>query len=174
MDKDNKLYLKDWLRNTSYEHLLDNVLWVVPALDEHHIYITLTDYTILLYNVHSHQIEQKAYRGMTTHQQACAQGLMTVNTNCEVSMYKAADYLNVNNPAVTTFVRRWNLETKQQESSSAICPMCGGKIELNNEIKPYLKDVPHNKRYEDWDNPKLYGHHCPHCNAELQFNPYIV
>ena len=174
LDKDNKLYLKDWLRNPSFEHLLDNVLWVVPALDEHHIYITLADYTILLYNVHSRQIEQKAYRGMTTHQQACAQGLMTVNTSCEVSMYKAADKYNVNIPAATTFVRRWNLETKRQESLSAICPMCGGKIELNNEIKPYLKDVPHNKRYEDWDNPKLFGHHCPHCNAELQFNPYIV
>ena len=174
LDKDNKLYLKDWLRNPSFEHLLDNVLWVVPALDEHHIYITLTDYTILLYNVHSHQIEQKAYRGITTHQQACAKGLMTVNTSCEVSMYKAADYLNVNIPAVTTFVRRWNLETKQQESPSAICPMCGGKIELNNEVKPHLKEIPHNKRYEDWDNPKLFGHHCPHCNAELQFNPYIV
>ena len=174
LDKDNKLYLKNWLRNPSFELLLDNVLWVVPALDEHHIYITLTDYTILLYNVHSRQIEQKAYRGMTTHQQACAQGLMTVNTNCEVSMYKAADHLNVNIPAVTTFVRRWNLETKEQEAPSAICPMCGGKIKINNDIKQHLKEIPHNKRYEDWDNPKLFGHYCPHCNAELQFNPYIV
>lgn len=174
LDKKNKLYVNDWLRSQSFEHLLDNVLWVVPALDEHHIYITLTDYTIYLYNVHSRQIEQKAYRGMTTHQQACAQGLMTVNTDCEVSMYKAADYLNVNNPAVTTFARRWNLETKQKELPSAICPICGGKIELDNEIKQYIKYAPHDKRHEDWDNPKLFGHHCPHCNAELQYNPYIV
>ena len=174
LDKEGHLFMKCWLRSQDETFLFDKVLWVVPAIDENHIYITQEDFTIILYNIQSCQVEQKAYRGITTHQQACAQGLMTVNTSCEVSMYKAAEKYNVNIPAVTTFVRRWNLETKQQEPPSAICPMCGGKIELAEEVKQYLKEVPAKMYHEDWDNPHLFDHHCPHCKAELQFNPYIL
>ena len=48
------------------------------------------------------------------------------------------------------------------------------EIEINKQTSLIDTDEIIKKKYEDWDNPKLLGYHCPCCGAELRFNPYIV
>lgn len=173
-DKDNKLYVSGLLKDRNPQHLIDDVLCVIPALDDNHVYIVMTDYTILLYNVAKKITEQKAYRGITSHHQACAKGLYLVNERGEAALFQPREDLEVNIPAVTTFVRRWNLNTKKQESPSAICPMCGGRIELDEQMGKKMKETRTKMNLPDWDAPHLKGHYCPHCKAKLTYNPYII
>ena len=160
--------------NGDFISLYNYVRVVYPAFDEDHIYIILNNSDIVLYNVQTNQAEQKAYSGGVLYAQVCANGLVCTTVNGRVSVFSPNKKYNVNKPAITTFVRRWNLETKQQEEPTAICPMCGGEIKMNQSVEGILIDNPRERKYEDWDNHKLQGHHCPHCGAELRFNPYIV
>lgn len=157
-----------------YTPLTEQVQLVIPALDEAHIYILKDDFTILLYNVKTNSIEQSAYCGRTYNQAVCAQGLYAVNNSGNVSLFQPKSELGVNSPAVTTFVSRYNLETKEKERPSAICPMCGRKIELTKDLEYVFAEPLTGIKYEDWDNPLLFGHSCPHCSAALQFTPYII
>lgn len=169
------------------ELLMKDVRYSFAALDSNHIYIVQNNGTILLYNIDSRVIEQRAFwgkeiisMGTIRHSRSsilfktCAKGLIAVNYECEVALFKPLDSLNVNKPAVTKFVRRWNLKDKVLEDPTAICPMCGCVIDIDPETYKILKDNPIEVKSEDWDNPKLFGHYCPHCNAELRYNPYIA
>ena len=173
--------------NREKEILLEDVNDAIPALDCDHIYLVKNDGTILLYNINTQEIEQKAFWGKelvvlgtvsssrsSLLFKACAKGLIVVNHDCEVALFKPSDTLNVNRPAVTKFIRRWNLTTKEQEEPTAICPMCGSKIEITSVIYKTLIDHPAKCKSEDWDNPDLFGHYCRYCHAELRFNPYII
>lgn len=174
LDKNNRLYVRYWQTNNSTQHLVNDVLCVIPALDDDHIYIVLTDYTILLYNVSKQITEQKAYRGVTSFHQACAQGLYLVNERGEPALFHPRKDLQVNIPAVTTFVRRWNLNTKKQEPPSAICPMCGGRIEIDEQTGIMMKGATAKVEPSDWDAPHLKNHTCKHCGAQLRYNPFIL
>jgi DNA-directed RNA polymerase subunit RPC12/RpoP len=102
-----------------------------------------------------------------------AQGLYTFSKAGHVyKLVNDAKY-NVNIPAITTFVRRWNLETKEQEAPTAVCPMCGHQFGLPVELSKVTIDIPSEIKHTEWDNPRLKGHRCPHCGSQLQFNPYI-
>ena len=97
----------------------------------------------------------------------------------QLSTYDFNSDLNVNIPASTTFVRRWNLKTKQREDPTAVCPMCGHMFDLKEEFKDILKERKGANIYDyilhsDWENPHLQNHHCPYCGAKLQFTPYIL
>lgn len=157
-----------------YTHLTEQVQAVIPAFDEVHIYILKDDFTIQLFNVKTKSIEQSAFCGRTYYQAVCARGLYAVNSTGNVSLFQPKADLRVNVPAVTTFVRRYNLETKEREQPSAVCPMCGHRIEITPELGKAFIEPTTGIKYEDWDNPHLFGHYCPHCSAELQFTPYII
>lgn len=156
-------------------HILKRIQWVIPALDEVHIYAVTDDFEILLYNIFTNSIEQRAYRGPFYNYQVCALGLYIINDKGDLVLFQPDAQFKVNVPAVTTFVRRWNLKTKQQEEPTAVCPMCGHVFGLNEKLKDVLKEGEDiEARHEHWDNPQLKGHLCPHCGAQLQFNPYII
>ena len=169
-----ELYMQAYPFNGDFISLYDNVRIVYPALDEYHIYIIQNNDEVILYNIRTKQPEQKAYNGGIIYCQVCAKGLACTDVYGRVSIFSPSDKYYVNKPAITTFVRRWNLENKIQEDPTAICPMCGGKIKMDHIIERVLIDNPREKKYEDWDNPKLLEYHCPCCGAELRFNPYIV
>ncbi len=159
--------------------IMEHIQWVIPALDEAHIYAVTDDFEILLYNIMSRKIEQRAYRGPFFNFQVCARGLFIINDKGDVALFQPDTQYNVNIPAVTTFVRRWNLNTKQQEEPTTVCPMCGHVFGLNEELRDLLKEGQDMNIFEyishcDWDNPQLKSHSCPHCGAQLQFNPYII
>ena len=159
--------------------ILEHIYWVIPALDEAHIYAITDDFEILLYNIISKEIEQRAYRGAFYQYQVCARGLYLLADKGDLALFQPDAQYNVNVPAVTTFVRRWNLKTKQQEEPTAVCPMCGHVFGLDNKLKDVIKEGQNLSIFKyishsDWDNPKLFGHYCPHCHAELRFNPYII
>lgn len=107
--------------NREKEIILEDVNDAIPALDCDHIYLVKNDGTILLYNINTLEIEQKAFWGKelvvlgtvsssrsSLLFKACAKGLIVVNHDCEVALFKPSDTLNVNRPAVTKFIRRWN------------------------------------------------------------------
>lgn len=172
-----QLSLWDWLDTQQITPLMDNVQWIVPALDDNHIYAIRQDYMILLMNVRTKRIEQRAFMGRTIYQQACRQGLAVVNDYCEVALLHPDSSLRVNTPAPTTFVRHWNLEQHQLQSPMAVCPACGHHILLSTELAKVLKPAPDSfekihKR--DWDDPRLHGYSCPHCHSSLNFTPYIL
>ena len=171
---DSELFMQAYPFNGDFVSLYNNVRMVYPALDEDHIYIIQNDDNIVLYNIRTMQAEQNAYHGSVLYSQVCAKGFICTNMHGMVSVFCPSEKFSVNIPANTTFVRRWNLETKTQESPTAICPICGGKIAMEPHIKEILIDYPHERKFTDWDNPKLSGHKCPHCQTELKFNPYIV
>ena len=159
--------------------VLEHIQWVIPALDEAHIYAITDDFEILLYNIFTREIEQRAYRGPFFNFQVCARGLYLINDKGDIALFQPDAQYNVNVPAVTTFVRRWNLKTKMQEEPTAVCPMCGHMFGLNEKFKDVLKegqdmDIYKYISHSDWDNPELKGHTCPHCGVQLQFNPYII
>jgi WD40 repeat protein len=176
LDNEHQLYVSNYPfdKELSFKPLLDHVQKVIPSYSDNYIYVISDDYTIILYDVSAKEVKQKAYRGKTYFQASCAKGLYVVNDRGEVTLFKPNDELKVNTPAITTFVKRWNLKTKKQESPSAMCPICAKQIVISHYIKQHLIDSPLFVKHSDWDNPELYGHLCPHCNAELQFTPYIV
>ena len=174
-DKDHRLYKSPLPFKEEYEFLIEHVKWIITALDEEHLYVITDDETILLFNIETKQVEQKAYcGGLTFYQAICAKGLYTANMEGDIYLFKPDDKLKVNIPAATSFIRRWNLETKEQEEPTAVCPMCGHQFRMSDELSHILIDIPSEISYADWDNPKLFGHYCPHCHAELRYNPYIV
>lgn len=174
-DKDLRLYKSSVPFNNKYELLMEHVKWIVTALDEAHLYVITDDEIILLFNIETKQVEQKAYcGGLSFHQVACAKGLYTANIKGDIYLFKPDDKLKVNIPAATSFIRRWNLETKEQEEPTAVCPMCGHQFGMSEELSHIITEIPSEIKYTDWDNPQLKGHVCPHCGAQLQFNPYIT
>ena len=159
--------------------ILEHIQWVIPALDEAHIYAVTDDFEILLYNILSRVTEQRSYRGPFYNYHVCSLGLYIINARGDLALFRPDSDLNVNIPASTTFVRRWNLKTKQREDPAAVCPMCGHMFDLKEELKDILKEKKGANIYEyilhsDWENPHLQNHHCPHCGAKLQFTPYIL
>lgn len=183
--QDHSLFLYSYFTN-KLEMLFSSVICVIPAFDENHIFIIFEERkkngktmpyslnTIWLYNIKKRKIEQKGQISEIAFALICAKGLVVANQFGATHLFSPSPQFHVNIPAVTTFVRRWNLETKQQEEPTAVCPMCGGIIDISPDIQTILTNNPSNRKFEDWDNPKLFGHYCPHCNAELRFNPYIV
>ena len=159
--------------------VLEHIQWVIPALDEAHIYAVTDDFEILLYNIMSRVTEQRAYRGPFYNYHVCSLGLYIINARGDLALFRPDPDLNVNIPASTTFVRRWNLKTKQREDPTAVCPMCGHMFDLKEEFKDILKERKGANIYDyilhsDWENPHLQNHHCPYCGAKLQFTPYIL
>ena len=121
------------------------------------------------------EVEQIAHASLPIiYHRVCAKGLAVVTTLGYTLLFSPDKSFKVNQPAVTNYVKRWNLKTKQQMAPTAICPMCGGEINITPQIQSVLVDEPTERWYNDWEKPGLYGHHCPHCNAELRLNPYIV
>lgn len=175
IDKEHRLYKSELPFKEECALLTEHVKWIVAALDEVHLYIITDDEIILLYNIETKQIEERAYcGGLTYYQECCARGLYTSNINGDIFLFKPDDKYHVNIPAATSFIRRWNLETKEQEEPTAVCPMCGHQFGLSEELSKIIIDIPSEINYADWDNPQLKGHVCPHCGAQLQFNPYII
>ena len=129
--------------------------------------------TIYLYNIKKREIVQYCNTSLIAYLAFCAKGLIVARKGGETHLFSPANHIPFNRPAVTTFVRRWNLETKVQEEPTAICPMCGGQIDITPAVREILIENPRSSIFEDWEKPELFGHHCPHCNAELRYNPYI-
>ena len=182
INRKHDLYIQQNFRGASdFQNglVLERIQRVIPALDEAHIYAITDNFEILLYNLVSRKIEQRAYRGAFYQYQVCARGLYLLNDKGDLALFQPDAQYKVNVPAVTTFVRRWNLKTKQQEEPTAVCPMCGHMFGLDEALKDVLKegqdmDIYKYISHSDWDNPELKGHACPHCGAQLQFNPYII
>ena len=174
IDKNHTLYLARLPLDGHFEKLLKKIQFIIPAYDEAHIYAINDEFTIILFNIETHIIEQVAFCGKTNYQQTCSKGLYTFSCEGDVFLFQPDDKYHVNVPAITTFVRRWNLETKKQEEPTAVCPMCGHQFRLPEEMVSVITDLPSEINYADWGNPQLKGHLCPHCRAQLQFNPYIT
>lgn len=169
-----RLYMKKY-QSEEVILLYDNVERLIPAFDEDHIYIIKEGKNIVLYNVKLKEVEQIAHTSLPIiYHRVCAKGLAVVTTLGYTLLFSPDKSFKVNQPAVTNYVKRWNLKTKQQMPPTAICPMCGGEINITPQIQSVLVDKPTERMYSDWEKPSLFGHHCPYCNAELRFNPYIV
>lgn len=169
-----RLYMKQY-QSEELILLYENVERLIPAYDEDHIFIVKEEKNVVLYNVKLKEVEQIAHVSLPIiYNKVCAKGLAVVTTLGYTLLFSPNNCLKVNHPAVTNYVKRWNLKTKMQMEPTAICPMCGGEINITSQIRSILIDNPSERRFEDWENPGLFGHHCPHCNAELRFNPYIV
>ena len=172
--KNGELSMSTYPLNGNFISLMTNVEFVVTALDDSHVFVLLKDGVIVLLNVDTSIVEQRAFFGWTKYMIVTKQGLVVSNDFCEIGHFKPSDKYCVNSPAITTFVRHWNLNSNQQEEPVAICPACGGEIRLSSQLERLLRVNPRERQCVEWDNPQLLGHHCPHCRAELRFNPYIV
>ena len=166
---DNKVYLRD------------KVLKVFPALDDRYIYIIDTTAHYILYDTLTHQDLQIATKGIVEHTgrlgiKVCAKGLVVYNANhSTLSLFEPDKKYGVNRPAFASFVRRWDLVENVRKDATAICPMCGKLINYKDFLYCGLKEYsPLHVNISDWDDCKLKNHHCPHCEAEIQFTPYIV
>lgn len=169
-----RLYMKKY-QSKDFILLYDSVERLIPAYDEDHIFIIKEEKNIVLYNVKLKEVEQIAHTSLPIiYHRVCAKGLAVVTTLGYTLLFSPDKSFKVNQPAVTNYVKRWNLKTKQQMPPTAICPMCGGEINITPQIQSVLVDKPTERIYSDWEKPGLFGHHCPYCNAELRFNPYIV
>ena len=172
-DKNHILYSSCIPFNNQFVKIREHVQFVIPTFDDNHIYIVDDEFTILLYNICTKEVEQKTFCDKVNMANVYAQGLYAFNKVGNVyKLVNDAKY-NVNIPAITTFVRRWNLETKEQEAPTAVCPMCGHQFGLPVELSKVIIDIPSEIKHTEWDNPRLKGHRCPHCGSQLQFNPYI-
>lgn len=158
--------------------LRKNVIEVYPALDERHVYIVDKQKRIILFDIFNKTDIQFAYKGSNERfgYKVCAKGLIVYcDDTGELSLFEPDEKYQVNKPAATTFIRRWNLETQKQEEPTAVCPICGKVFDLPTELRQVLKEYDENSvHYYDWDNKDLFGHYCPHCNASLQVSPYII
>lgn len=159
---------------------------VIPAYNEDYIFIISEENRksdpinfqiidrICLYNIKNRKIVQENITTHIAYLRLCAKGLIIARKDGETHLFQPSWHYPFNRPAITTFVKRWNLEMNQQDDTpTAICPMCGGRITISDAITKVLEDNPCNTKFDDWDKPGLFGHHCPHCKAELRFNPYI-
>lgn len=158
--------------------LRKNVIEVYPALDERHVYVVDKQKRIILFDIFNKTDIQFAYKGSNERfgYKVCAKGLIVYcDDTGELSLFEPDEKFQVNKPAATTFIRRWNLETQKQEEPTAVCPICGKVFDLPIELGQVLKEYDENSvHYSDWDNKDLFGHYCPHCNASLQVSPYII
>ena len=171
------LLIWDWLDTRKVINLMNHVQWIVPALDDHHIYIIRDDYMILLFNILTRKIEQKAFIGRSIYQHACAQGLAVANDFCEVALLHPKSSLKVNIPAPATFVRHWCLKNHQLGAPIAVCPACGHHISLSEKLSGVLKLAPddfEDIHSSDWEDSRLHSHKCPNCHSLLNINPYII
>jgi DNA-directed RNA polymerase subunit RPC12/RpoP len=164
-DKNHVLYSAPIPFNNQFEIIREHVQFVISTFDDNHIYIVDDEFNILLYNVCTKEVEQKSFCDKVNIANVYAQGLYTFN--------QTGNVFKLNIPAITTFVRRWNLEKKEQEAPTAVCPMCGHQFGLPVELSKVIIDIPSEIKHTEWDNPRLKGHRCPHCGSQLQFNPYI-
>ncbi len=176
-----KLFVKQWPEGVNFKCLRDNVIEVHPALDDRYVYLMDVEYHFILFDTITCRDLQFATKGIVQRSdylgiKVCAQGLIVLNSeSSELSLFTPDEKYGVNKPAITTFVRRWRLEDKTLLEPTAICPMCGKSIDYKKFSSCQLKKYnPHDVHGTDWDWPRLRNHHCPHCNAELQFNPYIL
>ena len=175
--KDKKLYVSKFPECSEPVILRDNVSRVYPAFDDRYIYVLDYDTHYILFDTITRKDLQIATKGLgKLGIKVCAQGLIVLNSDTSMlSLFKPDERYGVNKPAFTTFVRRWNLKEKIQEEPTAICPMCGKIIKYDDFLSCKLKEYEPNQVFsDDWDNNILKNHHCPHCNAEIQFTPYIV
>ena len=156
---------------------MNHVQWIVPALDDYHIYIIRDDYMILLFNIMTRKIEQKAFIGRSVYQKTCSQGLAVANDFCEVALLHPKSSLKVNIPAPATFVRHWCLKNHQLGVPVAVCPACGHHISLSEKLARVLKLAPddfEDVHSSDWEDSRLHFHKCPNCHSLLNINPYII
>ena len=176
-----KLYAQKWPEGGEFKLLRNNVLEIHPALDDRYVYLMDVDYHFVLFDTKTCEDLQFATKGYV-HRFAylgikiCAQGLVVLNSeSSELSLFAPDDKYGVNQPAITTFVRRWRLEDRTLQEPTAVCPMCGKLIDYKDFKTCQLKEYdPKAVNGADWDEPSLMNHHCPHCKAELQFTPYIL
>lgn len=175
LNRDNgELSMSRWPLNGNFEVLMNNVEYIVPALDDNHIFILSKDLVISLMNIETHRIEQQAYFGWTRYIAATKHGVMVANEYCEVGHFKPSDCYHVNAPAIATFVRHWNLNTNHRQEPVAICPACGQSIAMPNHLRNVIKTAPLNIYPPDFENPLLDGYICPYCQTTLRFNPYMT
>lgn len=168
------LYISQLPFHEEFTPIVTNVKFIIPALDEAHIYIVAENWNLLLYNIFTREIEQIAFCGIITKWKVCARGIYVYTADGDLFFFEPAPKHRVNVPAATSFVRRWNLETKTKENPTAVCPMCGYQFDMPDTLSNVIQERPEVINPCDWDNPLLKGHRCPHCNAELQYNPYII
>ena len=176
-----KLYLRKWLENGNTQYLRNNVLSIYTTYNDKYIFVVDNNYHFILFDTITCEDLQFATKGMIQRSdylgiKVCAQGLVVLNSeSSELSLFTPDEKYGVNKPAITTFVRRWRLEDKTRQEPTAICPMCGKSMDYKNFSSCQLKEYnPYDVHGTDWDWPRLRNHHCPHCNAELYFNPYIL
>lgn len=176
-----KLYMCKLHEFDKKVYLRDKVVKVFPALDDRYIYITDITAHYILYDTLTHQDLQIATKGIVEHTgrlgiKVCAKGLVVYNANhSTLSLFEPDKKYGVNKPAFASFIRRWDLDEIVRKEATAVCPMCGKLIDYEDfyfcELKEYS---PLHVNTSDWDDSKLKNHHCPHCEAEIQFTPYIV
>ncbi|GEM_PF-2272337 len=153
--KEDRLYRRLQWDEESYIHLADNVMRVFTVFNDVHIFVYLKSGELLFMDVESRQILLRAYGGEFWDAKPCATGLVTVDYSGKISRYEIPAKYNLNNPAVATFVRRWDLTENVMQEPSAVCPMCGAEIFVNDDagLRPGGDAV------------------CPRCSANLHFNP---
>ena len=177
----NDLYICKWLVDNERQLLCHNIVKVIPTYNDRYIYVVNNQGHIILYDVTLKVDVQiaslrHANKKYSMHLQNCSQGLIAYdNKDKELFVFTPDKQLKVNVPAVTTFVRRYKLETQELQAPTAICPICG-KLLKYDQFKPCgLKNYDPENVYDiDWDSKLLYSHRCYHCTAELAFNPYIL
>ena len=186
--KDGILSMRPWPLSSQKNIIMENVRWATPALDDNHIFIFLNNGFICLYNSDKRIVEQKAYYGWGCFQQVCSKGIaVAYDGEGKIALFQPDAKFGVNRPAIVSFVRHINhseLAKKtvvnekksliERNKPTAICPICGKEIMLSSKLKNILKKPVYSYPIDDWNNPLLSNHSCPHCNSELRIAPYIV
>lgn len=70
------LMMRNWPFDDEEAILMDKVRWVVTSMNDEYVFITLEDYSIVLYNIRLHRVEKKAYFGWAAFQKICNEGLI--------------------------------------------------------------------------------------------------
>ena len=175
----NDLYVCKWLVDNERQFLCRNIVRVIPTYNDRYIYVVNNQGHIMLYDVTlkaNVQIASHRHAQKNMHLQNCSQGLIAYdNQDKELFVFTPDKQLKVNMPAITTFVRRYKLETQELQAPTAICPMCGKLLKYDQFKACGLKNYdPNGVHNADWDREPLSNHYCPHCNAGLTFTPYIL
>lgn len=155
--KDGRLYRRHILEEENYIYLADNVQSVFTVFNDVHIFVYLNSGELIFMDVEARQVLLRANAGFLWDARACAVGLVTVDYLGKISRFEVPAKYQLNNPAIATFTGRWDLGEKVMREPSAVCPMCGAEMFLDDDagFKPGGDAL------------------CPRCSANLHFNPML-
>lgn len=151
------LYFAAYGASDRYTRICDNVRNIYPALDARHIFIYRIDGELLLFDLSAMRVIRRACFPGLWDAKICASGLLAVDSQGNCARFEAVGVSGFNRPAITSFVRRWDIFEKTQSQPTAICPMCGHVIHLSSTSGM----IPGADTF------------CPACASPIRFNPYI-